>query len=161
MVSSILRLPSFWRTRDDDGAEAARAMALVGISATADAEATSLPLGTRRLVEVARALAGKPRVLLFDEVASGLDQGDLDHLVEVMRAIRGAGATILLVEHNFRLVLELADEIHVLANGQLLATGTPEEIAAHPGVLEEYLGVHAIPADELPTAVHSSEEGGG
>jgi branched-chain amino acid transport system permease protein len=161
MLSSVLRLPSFWRTRVDDGVVAARAMALVGISNTADMEAASLPLGTRRLVEMARALAGSPRVLLFDEVASGLDQGDLDHLAEVMRAIRDAGATVLLVEHNFRLVLELADEIFVLANGQLLATGTPEEIAAHPGVLEEYLGVHAIAAEDLPTAVHSSDEGAG
>ena len=124
-------------------------------------EAASLPLGTRRLVEVARALAGRPRVLLFDEVASGLDQSDLDHLAGVMRSIRQAGATVLLVEHNFRLVLELADDIFVLANGQLLASGTPEEIAAHPGVLEEYLGVHAIPAEELPAAVHSTEEGAG
>jgi branched-chain amino acid transport system permease protein len=55
----------------------------------------------------------------------------------------------------------LADEIFVLANGQLLATGTPEEIAAHPGVLEEYLGVHAIAAEDLPTAVRSSDEGAG
>jgi branched-chain amino acid transport system permease protein len=161
MLSSVLRLPGFWRSRVDDGAAAAEAMGLVGISGTAQTEAASLPLGTRRLVEVARALAGRPRVLLFDEVASGLDQDGLDHLAEVMRAIRDAGATVLLVEHNFRLVLELADEIFVLANGQLLASGTPDEIAEHPGVLEEYLGVHAIPVEERPTALHSSDETAG
>jgi branched-chain amino acid transport system permease protein len=155
MWSSILRLPSFWRTRASDGAEAARTLKLVGIPATADQEASSLPLGTRRLVEVARALAAEPRVLLFDEVASGLDQGDLDNLSAILRAIRDAGATVLLVEHNFRLVLDLADEIFVLANGRLLASGTPDEIAADPGVLEQYLGVRsgepsvrAQPADE-------------
>jgi branched-chain amino acid transport system permease protein len=150
MLSSILRLPSFWRMRAADGAEAARTLALVGISATSGQDASSLPLGTRRLVEVARALTAAPRVLLFDEVASGLDQGDLDDLAAIMLAIRDAGATILLVEHNFRLVLSLADRIFVLANGQLLASGIPDEIAADPGVLEQYLGVHAVPASELP-----------
>jgi branched-chain amino acid transport system permease protein len=159
MLSSILRLPSFWRMRGADGAEAARTLALVGISATGPQDASSLPLGTRRLVEVARALTAAPRVLLFDEVASGLDQGDLDDLAAIMRAIRDAGATILLVEHNFRLVLSLADRIFVLANGQLLASGTPDEIAADPGVLEQYLGVHAVPASELPAVLDPVEEG--
>ena len=144
MLSSVLRLPSFWRTRVSDGAEAARTLTLVGIPATADQEASSLPLGTRRLVEVARALAAAPRVLLFDEVASGLDQGDLDNLAAILRAIRDAGATVLLVEHNFRLVLDLADEIFVLANGRLLASGTPDEIAAHPG------GARAVPRGPQP-----------
>jgi branched-chain amino acid transport system permease protein len=159
MISSILRLPSFWRTRVSDGEEAARALALVGMSDTASLEAASLPLGTRRLVEVARALAARPRVLLFDEVASGLDEGGIEHLSSIMRAIRDAGATVLLVEHNFRLVLDLADEIFVLANGQLLASGTPDEIAAHPGVLEQYLGVHSAPPEELPPAARTLEEG--
>ncbi len=159
MFSSILRLPSFWRARSDDGAEAVRTLRLVGISGTAAQEASSLPLGTRRLVEVARALASTPRVLLFDEVASGLDQGDLDNLAAIMRAIRDAGATVLLVEHNFRLVLELADQIFVLANGRLLASGTPDEIAAHQGVLEQYLGVRsAEPAP--PVVVRPGDEGG-
>jgi branched-chain amino acid transport system permease protein len=160
MLSSILRLPSFWRARNADGAEAVRTLRLVGIPGTADQEAASLPLGTRRLVEVARALAAAPRVLLFDEVASGLDQGDLDNLAAIMRAIRDAGATVLLVEHNFRLVLELADEIFVLANGRLLASGTPDEIAAHPGVLEQYLGVRSVRGTESapPVVVHPGEE---
>jgi branched-chain amino acid transport system permease protein len=158
MWSSILRLPSFWRARASDGAEAARTLGLVGIPATAGLEASSLPLGTRRLVEVARALAAAPRVLLFDEVASGLDHGDLDNLSAILRAIRDAGATVLLVEHNFRLVLDLADEIFVLANGRLLASGTPDEIAAHPGVLEQYLGVRSAEPSS-PVAVQPAEEG--
>lgn len=157
MLSSVLRLPSFWRARVSDGAEAVRTLTLVGIPGTADQEASSLPLGTRRLVEVARALAATPRVLLFDEVASGLDQGDLDNLATILRAIRDAGATVLLVEHNFRLVLDLADEIFVLANGRLLASGPPDEIAAHPEVLEQYLGVRSRPAP--PVIVSPADEG--
>jgi len=141
MLSSVLRLPAYWRARREDGEEAARALARVGIPERRDQQAASLPLGTRRLVEVARALAGGPRVLLFDEVASGLDEGDLAHLSDIMRAIRDAGATIVLVEHNFGLVLDLADQIYVLVNGQLLTSGSPDEIAAHPAVLEQYLGV--------------------
>ena len=94
----------------------------------------------------------------------GLDEGDLDHLAAILRSIRDAGATILLVEHNFRLVLDLADDIFVLAEGEVFAHGTPDEIAAHPGVLEEYLGVRGgegEPRPDLqpPTRLHPAGDG--
>ncbi|WP_029136442.1 branched-chain amino acid ABC transporter ATP-binding protein/permease [Nakamurella lactea] len=141
MLSSILRLPRYWRTVRADRAETTAVLRLVGVDHLADAEAASLPLGTRRLLEVARALVCRPKVLLLDEVASGLDEDEIERLAELIRAIRAAGTTVVLVEHNFKLVLELADTIRVLAQGELIASGTPAEIENHPRVLSDYLGV--------------------
>jgi branched-chain amino acid transport system permease protein len=140
MPASILRLPSFWRGSRDTDAEALRLLALLGIGHVADTEVTSLPLGTRRLVEVARALAAEPKVFLFDEVGSGLDEEDIHRLEEAIELIRRAGGTVVLVEHNFPLVLKIADRIHVLSQGALIASGTPAEIQSNRRVLEEYTG---------------------
>lgn len=141
VLEGMLRLPRFLRVRREDVAEAERVLDLVGIRHLEDAEALALPLGQRRLLEVARCLISNPGVLLLDEVASGLDEDELDRLAAVIRRVREAGGTVVLVEHNFQLVLELADEIVALAHGQLMARGTPEEIAHDPRVLSEYLGV--------------------
>jgi branched-chain amino acid transport system permease protein len=138
--AAVLRLPSFHRGVRADDAEAMRLLRLLGVADVADREVTSLPLGTRRLVEVARALAAEPRVFLFDEVGSGLDEDDLRRLESAMDLIRRAGGTVVLVEHNFPLVLKLADTIHVLGNGSLVASGTPDEIRTNARVLEEYAG---------------------
>ena len=141
MLASVLRLPSYRRAAAADRAEVDAVLRLTGTAHLADAEAAAQPLGTRRLLEVARALIARPKVLLLDEVASGLDEDEIERLADVIRAVRAAGATVILVEHNFRLVLELADTIHVLAHGQLVASGPPAEIERHPRVLSEYLGV--------------------
>ena len=140
MSASILRLPSFWRGSHHSDAEALRLLALLGIAHVADSEVVSLPLGTRRLVEVARALAAEPKVFLFDEVGSGLDEEDIHRLEEAIELIRRAGGTVVLVEHNFPLVLKIADRIHVLSQGSLIASGTPAEIQAYRRVLEEFTG---------------------
>ncbi|WP_181779326.1 branched-chain amino acid ABC transporter ATP-binding protein/permease [Pseudonocardia pini] len=149
-LSAVLRLPAYRRARARDLDEAARVLTLVGLQDLAHEDATSLPLGTRRLLEVARSLISRPRVLLFDEVASGLDEDEVDRLGELIRRLRDAGATIVLVEHNFRLVLALADRIHVLARGSILATGSPAEIENHPDVLREYLGTPVASAAATP-----------
>jgi branched-chain amino acid transport system permease protein len=141
MPSAVLRLPGYRRTRAADHAEARRVLALIGIEDLADVAAASLPLGTRRLLEVARALIAKPRLLLLDEAASGLDEDEVDKLAQLIMRIRDAGGSVILVEHNFRLVLSLADRIHVLAQGRLIASGTADEIENDPAVLREYLGV--------------------
>jgi branched-chain amino acid transport system permease protein len=143
MFSAILRLPRFRRIRAADATLADRVLRIVGIARHARDEAAALPVGTRRLLEVARALVGRPRVLLLDEVASGLDEDEIDRLTVLVRAIRDAGGTVILVEHNFRLVLSLADRIHVLAQGKVIASGTPAEIESHPAVLSEYLGIRS------------------
>ncbi len=140
MAASILRLPSYWRGSRETDAEALRLLALLGIEHVADSEVTSLPLGTRRLVEVARSLAAEPKVFLFDEVGSGLDEEDIRRLEEAIEMIRRAGGTVVLVEHNFPLVLKIADRIHVLSQGSLIASGTAAEIQSNRRVLEEYTG---------------------
>jgi len=141
--SAILRTPGFRRGVAALEAEAQGILVQLGIGEQADSEVDALPLGTRRLAEVARCLTAEPRVFLFDEVGSGLDEGDLQRLESAIDMIRRAGGTVILVEHNFPLVLKLADRIHVLANGSLLASGTPDEIQTDPRVLEEYAGTGA------------------
>ncbi|MFI0369093.1 ATP-binding cassette domain-containing protein [Actinomadura sp. 1N219] len=157
--SAVLRLPGFRRGYAADDAEAVRLLGLLGIADVAGQEVDSLPLGTRRLVEVARALAARPAVFLFDEVGSGLDEGDLAGLERAIGLIRDAGGTVVLVEHNFPLVLKLADRIHVLSQGGLLVSGTPAEIQADPRVLEEYTGSKA--AGQTGQAGPSEESSGG
>jgi branched-chain amino acid transport system permease protein len=148
-LAAVLRLPSYRRARARDLDESRRVLALVGLADVEHEEAVSLPLGTRRLLEVSRALIAEPRLLLLDEVASGLDEDEVDRLAELIRHIRDAGGTVVLVEHNFRLVLSLADEIYVLARGDIIASGTPAEIESHPQVLTEYLGVKIPEAEQL------------
>jgi len=149
MLSAVLRLPSAYRVKRRDDQAAAEVMAQVGIAHLANQEAASLPLGTRRMLEVARSLVQAPQVLLLDEAASGLDENEVEQLAVLIRKIRDAGGTVILVEHNFRLVLSLADQIVVLAEGQVIATGTPAEIERHPRVLQEYLGVKQEAAGAL------------
>jgi len=141
VLEAVLRLPRYRRVRRADLAEADRVLDLVGIRHLEDAEATALPLGQRRLLEVARCLISNPGVLLLDETASGLDEDEVERLAEVIRRVRDAGGTVVLVEHNFQLVLSLADEIVALAHGELMARGTPEEIQNDERVMSEYLGV--------------------
>ncbi|WP_219418189.1 branched-chain amino acid ABC transporter ATP-binding protein/permease [Pseudonocardia nigra] len=141
MLAAVLRTPGFRRVRDADRAEAERVLDLVGMAHLRDAEAVSLPLGMRRLLEVARALVAEPRVLLLDEAASGMDEDEVDRLAALIRRIRDAGGTVVLVEHNFRLVLDLADDIVVLAHGQVIAHGPPSVIERDPRVVREYLGI--------------------
>lgn len=152
LLSSILRLPSYWRVSREDRLEADKALALVGLSQSRDEMADSLPLGNRRLLEVARSLVGSPKVLLLDEVASGLDEDEIEILADLIVKLRDAGLTVVLVEHNFRLVLRLADVIYVLAEGKVMAHGSPDEVENNPRVMEEYLGV--TPDEE------ASEKGG-
>jgi branched-chain amino acid transport system permease protein len=149
MASSVLRLRGHWRNERADREAARRALAVTGIAHLADEDAESQPLGIRRLIEVARLVAADPKVVLFDEVASGLDDDEVADLGEIVRELAAAGGTVILVEHNFGLVLDVADEIYVLANGQVVASGPPAEIRSHPAVLREYLGVTAGELQEL------------
>ncbi|WP_433377958.1 branched-chain amino acid ABC transporter ATP-binding protein/permease [Streptosporangium sp. CA-115845] len=139
-AGAILRTPRFRAIQRRDRQRADEMLGLVGLDHVADTEAATLPLGMRRMLEVARALAAEPKVLLLDEAASGLDEAEVETLAEVIRRIRDAGCTIILVEHNFGLVLSLADEIVVLARGSVLAAGTPSKIENDPRVRDEYLG---------------------
>ncbi len=149
IAAAVLRLPVFRRGYAADNAEALKLLRWLGIDDVADRPVDSLALGTRRLVEVARALASGARVFLFDEVGSGLDESDLVVLERAIEKIRQAGGTVILVEHNFPLVLKLADRIHVLSQGTLIASGTSAQIQADRRVLAEYTGAtdHEPPAE--------------
>ena len=94
----------------------------------------------RKRLEVARALATRPRLLLLDEVMAGLNPSEIHEIVALIRAIRDSGITILLIEHIMQAVAALADDVYVLAQGALIAQGSPRDIANNPAVIEAYLG---------------------
>jgi branched-chain amino acid transport system permease protein len=140
LASAMLHLPRYRRVCRADEEIARGALEAAGLSHVSGVAASTLPLGTRRLVEVARALAAQPEVLLLDEPASGLGEDDIGRLARVLRDFREAGGVVILVEHNFGFVSEVADHIHVLELGRLLASGSPQSIREHPEVVRSYLG---------------------
>ena len=118
---------------------------LLGLAEKRDQSASSLTLPDRKRLEVARALATEPRLLLLDEVMAGLRPTEIDLLVAIFRRMNEEhGLTILLIEHVMRPVMALSREIHVLHHGELIANGSPDEVVRHPAVLECYLGEEAV-----------------
>jgi branched-chain amino acid transport system ATP-binding protein len=140
-LADAFRLPA---TRREELALEARAMemlALVGLDSIADRPISTLPLGTRKRVELARALAAKPRLLLLDEPASGLNHEELADLGALIRSTRDRlGITVLLVEHHMNFVMGLSDRVVALNFGRVIAHGTPDEVRADPEVGRAYLG---------------------
>jgi len=132
----------FWRAARREPAlrDAARAMlASVGLGARADVVAANLAHGEQRQLEIAMALATRPRLLLLDEPMAGMGPDESQRMIELLRTLKG-GQTILLVEHDMDAVFALADRISVMVYGRLIATGAPEAIRANPEVREAYLG---------------------
>lgn len=121
---------------------------LVGIASHARDRADSIPTGTARLLELARALACEPRLLLLDEPSSGLDEDETEDFGELLKKLAAEGKTILMVEHDMDLVMGVCDDIHVLDFGSIIAHGTPAEIRVDPVVQKAYLGY----SDEAPAA---------
>jgi len=128
------------------GAPAAKAdelLQLVGLTELADVRSDELPTGQARLVELARALATEPRVLLLDEPASGQDESETEAFGRLLGRIAAHGVAVVLVEHDMQLVMQTCQRIHVLDFGRILAVGTPQEIQRNQAVLEAYLGTTA------------------
>lgn len=117
---------------------------MVGLTKAAGQLAGNLPLGQRKLLEVARALASQPELLLLDEPAAGLNDSETNEFLGRIRKIRETGVTVLLIEHNMNLVMRLSDEVAVLNYGKKIADGRPEEIQNNPEVVSAYLGTRGL-----------------
>jgi branched-chain amino acid transport system ATP-binding protein len=128
------------REVDDPRADVERIIDRVGLSHRIDDRVDALPTGQARLVEIARALATRPRVLLLDEPASGLDDDETDELGRLLRDLAREGIAVLLVEHDVQLVMEVCDLIHVLDFGRIIAVGDATDIRHNEAVLAAYLG---------------------
>ena len=113
---------------------------IVGLTRCRDQAATDLPMGAQKLVEVIRALMAKPRMLLLDEPAAGLNDTETNELATLLNAVRSIGTTVMVVEHNMSFVMNLADKIVVLDAGEIVATGTPAQIRGDARVVESYVG---------------------
>jgi branched-chain amino acid transport system permease protein len=138
--SSILRLPRFYRIRREDRGAALAALSFAGLEHLADQDAVGLPLGTRRLLEVVRSVAGEPNILLLDEPAAGLDDEGLTELSMLIRRTRDAGGTVVLVEHNVSFVMDVADQVFVMELGKVIASGPPNVVRRDERVIDSYLG---------------------
>ena len=140
-LTTVFRLPSFYRTEKEMRVAAEKLLDIFDLTANKQTLAKNLPYGTQRRLEIVRALATEPQILFLDEPAAGMNPEETADLTNLIKHIQQEfQITVLLIEHDMSLVMNLAERIYVLDQGQMLATGTPEEIRSNPKVIEAYLG---------------------
>lgn len=141
MASGILRLPNYWKKEKESHEKALELLSIFDMQDMANYQAGSLPYGAQRRLEIVRALATNPKLLLLDEPAAGMNPSETAELMNNIRKIRDTfHIAVMLIEHDMNLVMGVCEGICVLNFGKIIAKGTPEEIQANPAVIEAYLG---------------------
>ncbi|WP_343207833.1 ABC transporter ATP-binding protein [Anaerolentibacter hominis] len=140
LFSAMFRLPRRNKAEKEINKECMKLLALTGLAGNADDRADSLPYGAQRRLEIVRAMATGARLLLLDEPAAGMNEQETAELTAFIRELKNDGYTVLLIEHDMKLVMNLCDYIYVQNQGELIASGTPAEIQSNKAVIDAYLG---------------------
>lgn len=148
LVDCVLRTPKHRTTEKQAEERAMEVLEMTGLLDYRYNYATSLPYGLQRRLEIARAMATNPEVLLFDEPAAGMNEQETSDLMAFIRRLKDLGYSILLIEHDMRLVMNICERLYVLDHGNLIAEGLPENIKANTRVIEAYLGAGGVITDE-------------